>query len=346
MNPKPARPQRRDDLWKPLLRAVLLLLGIALLGTLGYMVLEGWTLIEAAYMTAITLTTVGFLEVRPLSPEARVFTILLLVSGVTVFFYLIGAFGEFVVTGQLRNFLRSRRMSDQIDRLSHHYIVCGYGHVGSQAAADLEAWGGRCVVVEVDPPEDGSLENMLHLVGDATQDEVLRSAGIERAAGVVVSTRDDAANVFITLTARALNPHLVIVARSNVPSTDQKLRSAGATHVISPYTIAGRRIATQLLYPSITAFLDELVHVAGTDLSMDELRVMPDSGLVGATLASAEIRSRIGANVIAVRREGSPAVVTNPPPDYRFEPGDVLVVLATPEQLDELAVLTGGWESH
>ena len=237
-------------------------------------------------------------------------------------------------------------MSDEIDRLRYHYIVCGYGHVGSQVVADLEAWGGRCVVVEVEPPEDGSLENTLHLVGDATQDQVLETAGIERAAGLVVSTRDDATNVFITLTARALNPDLVIVARSNLPSTDQKLRNAGASHVISPHTIAGRRIATQLLYPSITAFLDELVHVSGTDLSIDEMRVLPDSGLAGATLAGAEIRSRIGANVIAVRREGSPEVVTNPPPDYRLEPGDVVVVLATPEQLDELAVLAGGWEGQ
>lgn len=334
----------REDMRKPLLRAILLLVGVSVLGTLGYVVLEGWTLLEAAYMTAITLTTVGFMEVRPLSPGARVFTILLLASGVTVFFYLIGAFGEFVVRGQLRSYLRSRRMSDEIDRLSRHYIVCGYGHVGSQVTADLSAWGGRCVVVEVTPPEDGRLDNVLHVVGDATQGETLRAAGIERAAGLVVSTRDDAANVFITLTARALNPDLVIVARSNLLSTDQKLRSAGADHVISPDTIAGRRIATQLLYPSITAFLDELVHVSGTDLSMDELRVLPGSALAGATLASAEVRSRIGANVIAVRREGSPKVVTNPPPDYQFEPGDVLVVLATPEQLDEMAVLTGGWE--
>lgn len=346
MNQPTVRHRRRDDMWKPVLRGVLLLIGVSVLGTLGYMVLEGWTLIEAAYMTAITLTTVGFLEVRPLSPEARVFTILLLASGVTVFFYLIGAFGEFVVSGQIRHYLRSRRMSNEIDRMSHHYIVCGHGHVGKQVAADLGAWGGRCVIVEVDPPEDGSLDNTLHVVGDATRDEVLRAAGIERAAGLVVSTRDDAANVFITLTARALNPDLVIVARSNLPSTDQKLHSAGANHVISPYTIAGRRIATQLLYPSITAFLDELVHVSGTDLSMDELRVLPGSGLAGATLASAEVRSRIGANVIAVRRDGSPEVVTNPPPDYRFEPGDVLVVLATPEQLDELAVLAGGWEGQ
>ncbi len=333
-------------MWKPLLRAILLLGVVSVLGTLGYMLIEGWTLLEAVYMTAMTLTTVGFHEVRPLSPEGQIFTILLLVSGVSVFFYLIGAFGQFVVSGQLRDYLRSRRMSDEIDRMRQHYIVCGYGHVGRQVAEDLEAWGGQCVVVEVDPPEDGTLDHTLHLVGDATQDQVLEAAGIERAAGLVVSTRDDATNVFITLTARALNPELVIVARSNLPSTDQKLRNAGATHVISPYTIAGRRIATQLLYPSITAFLDELVHVSGTDLSMDELRVLPNSGLAGATLAGAEIRSRIGANVIAVRREGSPKVVTNPPPDYQMEPGDVLVVLATPEQMDELAVLTGGWEDQ
>ena len=331
------------ELRRGLLRAVVLLLGVSILGTAGYVVLEGWTPLEAVYMTAITLTTVGFMEVHPLSPVGRIFTIVLLAGGVSVFFYLVGAFGEYVVSGQLRDHLRGRRMRDEIDRLGNHYIVCGFGRVGRQVVGDIEAWGGRCVTIEIDPAGTEGLETVLHLAGDATQDEVLHAAGIERAAGLVVSTRDDAANVFITLTARALNPGLIIVARSNLPSTDQKLRSAGATHVISPYSIAGRRIATQLLYPSVTAFLDELVNVSGTDLSLDEVRVSTGSSLAGSTLSGAEVRSRIGANVIAVRRHGGPEVVTNPPADYRFAPDDVLIVLATPEQLDELAVLAGGW---
>lgn len=332
-----------SEIRRRLLRAVLLLLGIATLGTAGFIVLEGWTLLEAVYMTAITLTTVGFQEVRPLSPEGRIFTTVLLLAGVSIFFYLIGAFGEFVVSGQFRDYLRSRRMTEEIDRLQHHYIVCGFGRVGRQVAADIESRGGRCVTVTLEPDPSGQLDTVLHVIGDATQDAVLKAAGIERAAGLVVSTRDDAANVFITLTARALNPNVIIVARSNLPTTEQKLRNAGATHVISPYSIAGRRIATQLLYPSITAFLDELVHVSGTDLSMNEVRVRPGSALAGATLSSAEVRSRIGANVIAVRRTGAEEVVTNPPAHFRFEPDDVLVVLATPEQLDELAVLAGDW---
>lgn len=321
-----------------LVRAVLVLLGVVALGTVGYVVVEGWTVLEAAYMTVITLTTAGYLEVHPLSPAGRIFTMFLLAGGVTVFFYLIAVFGEFVISGELRAFQRSRRMRGEIERLRDHYIVCGFGRVGRQVVADIDERGGRCVVVEVDSDAE-RLDTTIHVVGDATRDEVLAAAGIQRAAGLVVSTRDDAANVFVTLTARALNPNIVIVARSNLPSTDQKLRSAGATHIISPYTIAGRRIATQLLYPSITAFLDELVHVSGTDLSMDEVRVHAGSALAGATLSGAEVRSRIGANVIAVRRADGSKVVTNPPADYRLEPDDVLVVLATPEQIDELAVL-------
>ncbi len=175
------------EIRRRLLRAVLLLLGVAILGTAGYIVLEGWTLLEAVYMTAITLTTVGYLEVRPLSPEARIFTILLLASGVSVFFYLVGAFGEFVVSGQLRDYLRSRRMSDEIDRLHNHYIVCGFGRVGRQVAADVERWGGRCVAVTLEPEQVGHSDTVLHVIGDATQDEVLKAAGIERAAGLVVS---------------------------------------------------------------------------------------------------------------------------------------------------------------
>lgn len=141
---------KAGEIRRRLLRAMLLLVGVAIVGTVGYIVLEGWTLIEAAYMTAITLTTVGFMEVRPLSPAARVFTIFLLAGGVTVFFYLIGAFGEFVVSGQFRDYLRSRRMKDEIDRMRNHYIVCGFGRVGRQVVADVDGWGGRCVVVELE----------------------------------------------------------------------------------------------------------------------------------------------------------------------------------------------------
>lgn len=331
------------EFFRPLLRAVLLLAAVAVLGTAGYMALEGWTLLEAAYMTVITLTTVGFMEVHPLSPGARVFTMLLLVGGVSIFFYLIGAFGEFVVSGHFRSYLRKRRMRAEIDRLEGHYIICGYGRVGHQVVTDVESWGGRCVVVELKASEVDPNETILHLIGDATQDDVLLAAGIHRAAGLVVSTHDDAANVFITLTARALKRDLVIVARSNQSTTDQKLRSAGATHIISPYAIAGRRIATQLVYPSVTAFLDDLVNVSGTDLSIDEVRVNAGSTLAGSTLASAEIRSRVGANVIAVRRSGDQTVVPNPAADYRFDEEDVLIVLATPEQLDELRVLAADW---
>lgn len=339
--------QRREagELLRGLWRAALLLAGVCVAGVVGFVVLEGWPLLDAVYMTAITLSTVGFLEVHPLSPAGRIFTILLLAGGVSIFFYLVGAFGEYVVSGQLRAYLRGRRMKEEIDRLTGHYIVCGYGRVGRQVVADVEGWGGRCVIIEVDPAVTHGMDGLLLLVGDATQDQVLKAAGIERAAGLVVSTRDDAANVFITLTARALNPDIIIVARSNLPSTDQKLRSAGANHVISPYSIAGRRIATQLLYPSVTAFLDELVNVSGTDLSLDEVRVSPGSTLAGSTLSDADVRSRIGANVIAVRRGGGPEVVSNPPAAYRFAPGDVLIVLATPEQLDELAVLAGEWSA-
>jgi voltage-gated potassium channel len=329
------------ELRERLVRFLVLLLAIAAVGTLGYMGLEGWGFVDAFYMTVITLSTVGFAEVHPLSEAGRLFTIGLIVAGVSNAAYLLTAAGEYLISGAFRGSLRRQRMQRTIDRLEDHYIVCGYGRVGRQVVADLEQRGKPVVIVELDEAAAQLAGDRAVVVGDASDNEILGRAGIGRARGLVATTGDDAHNVFITLTARALNARLTIVARSNSPATDRKLIDAGATHVISPFTIAGRRISAQLLYPSITDFLDIVVQAGGIELAMEEVRVSAGSTLDGETVGESQIRSLTGANVLAVRTRDR-QLTTNPPPGFRLSADDMLVALGTPEQLAKLTTLAGG----
>lgn len=325
-----------------LFRFVGAVLAIATMGTAGYMVIEGWALLDSLYMTVITLSTVGFTEVRPLSPVGRAFTAGLIVAGVGSVTYLFAAIGQNIISGELTGSLRKARMQRHIDDLTDHFIICGFGRVGQQVAVDLRSERAPCLVV--DERESALAEvpsGIPWLHGDASDDEVLRLAGVERAAGLVATTGDDAVNLMISLSARTLNPRLTIVARSNQPASEPKLLRAGATQVISPYTISGRRIARQLLRPSIIDFLDVVMHTGQLELVLEECHVQPGSDLHGKTVAEAEVRKRTGANVLAVRRHDQGAILTNPPAEMRFEPEDLIIALGTSEQLGTLSRLAG-----
>jgi len=328
---------------RKLLRFAAAYVAIIALGTLGYLAIEGWHVVEALYMTVITLSTVGFNEVRPLSPAGRVFTTALIVAGVGAVTYLFAAVSQYVVSGELTGSIRKARMQQRIDALAGHYIIVGYGRVGRQVIEDLRAAGAPCVVLEQDAEALTEIPDGLpSIAGDGADDEVLVRAGIGRAAGLVASTGDDATNLFVTLSARSLNPELSIVARANHPASEAKLRRAGATHVISPYTISGRRIARQLLTPTVTDFLDVVMHWGGLELLLEECTVQPHGRLAGKTVAEADVRKHTGANVLAIRRRGDGGIVTNLPGELRFEPADVLIALGTAEQLGRLVELAGG----
>jgi len=322
-----------------LVRFGLLLVAITLSGTIGFMVLEGWNAIESLYMTVITLSTVGFSEVRPLSQEGRLFTTALIVSGVASVGYLFSAISHNIVSGELHGTLRRSRMHKSIDALSNHYIVCGFGRVGGEVVASLSQGGENCVVVE-DSTEVLENSALLHVTGDAADDDTLLSAGIKRAAGLVAVTGSDATNLFITISARTLNSDIIIVARANQPSTEAKLLRAGATHVLSPYKLGGRRIATQLLYPSVADFLDVVMHAGDLELRLEEFTVQTGSNLHQKTVAEIQVRQRTGANVLAICRIDGGSVITNPPSEMRFAPGDVLIALGTMDQLNALEKLT------
>lgn len=237
-----------------LVRLGVILLGFVAVGTAGYTVLEGYPPLDALYMAVITLTTVGFGEIHPLSPVGRLFTIGLILGGVGTMAFLLSTLVEYLVGGELTGTLRIRRMQHSIDLLREHYIVCGYGRVGQQIVEDLQSRGAAVVVIESDPKPAAALGPAVpHLEADASSEEALERAGIRRARGLVAATGDDSTNIVISLTARTLQPALMIVARASHAASEAKLLRAGATHVVSPYRIGGQRMAAQLLEPQPSA---------------------------------------------------------------------------------------------
>jgi voltage-gated potassium channel len=328
-----------SDVRARLVRFGVILPTITIAGTWGYMYLEGWNFFDSLYMTVITLSTVGFSEVSPLSPEGKLFTTLLIVAGVAAVTYLFSAISHHVVSGELHGTLRRRQMQRKIDTLSNHFIVCGYGQVGAQVVESLRQRGKTCVVIETTEKDPGNPEVPV-IIGNAEDDEILKQAGIERAEGLVAATGDDASNLFITVSAHTLNKDLTIVARANSSASEAKLQYGGATHVISPHIMGGKRIATQLLHPSVTDFLDVVMHSGDLELWLEEFTLSAMCDLEGKTVAESQVRQRTGANILAIRRRDGGSVLTNPPAELRFAPGDVLIALGTRQQLKDLSVLS------
>ena len=330
-----------EEMTRPIRRFLVVLIGIGLAGTIGFMTLEGWNVLDALYMTVITLSTVGFGEIHPISAAGKIFIIVLITAGVGAVAYLFSTLSQYVVSGALTGSFRSRRMQRIIDALSGHFIVCGYGRVGQHVVSDLEDRGRRCVVIESDSTTAERLADRLVVIGDAADDDALRRAGINRARGLVAATGDDADNLFITLSARSLNPNTLIVARANDPASEPKLLRAGATHVISPFSISGHRIASQLLNPSITDFLDVVMHSADLELWLEEVTVTAGSDLEGKAMETAMLRLEVGANIIAIRRAQERGFTTVPQTGLQVQSGDVMIALGTQEQLHALSKLAG-----
>lgn len=305
-------------------------------GTVGYMLIEGWGVIDAFYMTAITLTTVGFGEVQTLTTNGRIFTVALLVAGVAFIAYGL----EYLLTANLGNTWRKRRMMRTIESLENHVIVTGYGRVGQSAVASLQNSKREVVVIEKNAEKVMELDvlDLTYLVGDATKDEVLQQAGIDRAWGMLVCTGDDSRNLFIVLSARALNANLYIVARSVDAENERKMRRAGANRVVSPYQIGGQHMANIVIRPHVTDFFDVVTLDGGIELWVEELVIGPTSRLVGKTVGEANIRQETGVSIIAMLRENHSSI---PNAQTRLHANDELIVVGTREQLTKLEKLTG-----
>jgi voltage-gated potassium channel len=312
------------------------LLVVVAAGVIGYMAIEGWSFIDALYMTVISLSTVGYKEVAELSTAGRVFTIVLIVGGVGVMFYTLTSIVQYVVEGNLANILWRRRMEEKISKLREHIILCGFGRVGTEVARVFAEEGTRFVVIDPDPDAIGraAFQGYPYLQGNATSDEILRSAGIERAQALVAAAGDDADNVFITLSARGLRPDLLITARASAQDSEAKLRRAGADRTIYPHVLGGRRLALLTLRPLVVDFVDTALHSRGREMLLENVKVGPGSPVVGETVQEGQ-RCSSGAIILAVQKKGG-KLVTTFEQDSPLELGDELVVIGTREQLRTL----------
>ncbi|MDX1664894.1 MAG: potassium channel protein [Candidatus Promineifilaceae bacterium] len=319
------------------------LLAVLALGTGWYYVVESWSVLDSLYMTVITLTTVGFGEIHPLSPRSRLFTILLILLGVSTVAYGFGSLGEYILTSGVLERWQKRGTMRAIKKLDNHIIVCGAGRVGQTAAAALFDMGRACVLVENDQAvldEIARHDGWVVLEGDATRDETLLEAGIERADGLLVCTGSDSNNLFIVLSARALSADLFIVARGVEAGNEPKMRRAGADKVISPYQIGGRHMANVAVRPHVTEFLDVVTLDSGLELWLEEVMIRESSPLAGLTVVEADLRRRTGVSLIALLR-GEEKEMLTPDESSRFMVGDELIVLGTRQQLSEMEKLIG-----
>ena len=316
------------------------LAGVVVVGSVGYVVL-GFGVLDAVYQTVTTITTVGFREVEPLNGAGQVFTIVLILAGVGTALYTLTMVLEMFVEGHVGEAMERRRMDRAIGALGGHVIVCGWGRVGRAAAHDLEGAGMPMVVVDVDPERVASIPRSYpQICGDASDDDVLRHAGIDRAAALVATVSTDAANLFITLSARSLRPDLFIVSRAREDASVNKLLRAGADRVVNPQEIGGARIAAFVSRPRVTDFLDVVMHTRETELLLEQITLTADSALVGLSLSEAKVRDRTGALVLALH-DPSAGLVSNPGGGVVMKTEQTLIAIGTPVQLESLATIAG-----
>ncbi len=318
--------------------SILTLVIIIACATAIYMLLERMSLTDALYMTLITISTVGFGEVRPLSQAGRIFTMVLILLGVGVVTTTISNAIGIVLGPRLWLSIRQRTMERVIMTIENHYIVCGYGRMGEQIIGDLVARGEPYVLVEADPERQEELleANIPFVIGDATTDETLLEAGIERARGLVAAVEGDSDNVMIVLTARELNPKLLIVARVTSGENESKLRRAGANRVVSPYQIGGHRLTLALLRPAVSDFLDRIFSFhEDIDMEIGQIYLRAGARLAGQTIASCELRQTHQVSILAIQKPNREVIIT-PSPAQELEVGSTLIIIGPPETVYEL----------
>ncbi|RMH20308.1 MAG: potassium channel protein [Gemmatimonadetes bacterium] len=328
--------------------AAVLFAVLVVVGTLGYLWIEGWSFHDALYMTVITLTAVGYQEVAPLSEAGRNFTMALLGLGVTSMGIWFALITSFIVELDLKDALRRRRMQRRIEDLSDHIIVCGAGRTGRQVMEELVAMAQPFVAIERDHGRldvvQRTFPDLLYVEGDATLDVNLEAAGVRRARGLVTCLSAEPDNVFVCLSARDLNQHMTIVARAFEEDTIDKLYRAGADHVVSPNVSGALRMASMLLRPQVVHFLDIATRSQGLSLRLEQAQITADSNIAGKTLAEAALPQATGLIVIAIQKErdDDERFVFNPQGTTVLEPGDRIIVLGQPEQIRSLQRFVGG----
>ncbi len=323
--------------FKQVLISIALSLAVIGGGALGYMLIEGWSAFDSLYMTVITLATVGYGEVHPVSPLGRAFTLVLIFTGVGFFLYVAGSIIQYLVEGRIRLILGRRKLDTQINKLKNHFIICGYGRIGRVLARFLVEKYVDVVVIERSEKRIAKLDEdgVLYLVGEAADEAMLVKAGVHRARGLVTAVATDADNVFLVLIAKELNPDLFIVARASQNTTKKTLKAAGANKVISPYDLGARRMAHAILRPTVIRFLETAFADESTDIVMEQITVGQNSDLVGKTLMESEIRQKYDLILIVIRKPDD-TMTFNPKADTVIEAGDTMVVVGCAKALIDI----------
>lgn len=332
--------QKQKDFRKKVIRRVgLMLLLLAIInayGTIGIWLLEGSSLMDSFYMSVITLTTVGFAEVVNLSEGGRLFAITLIYAGLAGSGISVAMITSLLFEDTISDVLEGTRMQRKINNLSNHYIVCGFGNTGRQVSEELTQTGKTVVVIDMDSKPEQDAANLYHLPGDARQDEVLEKAGIKRAAGLASTLTEDSDNVFVVLTARALNPDLVITSRYKDDDTEKKLFTAGANYAVSPYRMGGHRMMLSLTTPSMAALMDATHPESTLNVHFTHVPVPPEAPINGRLLSETHIRDKsLGALVVAVVDKAGNTTF-NPSPDFRLDNIRELLILGDTEQINSL----------
>jgi len=322
--------------------ASLLVLGVFVFGTLGFVVIEGWNVWDAFYMTLTTVTTIGYREVHDLSAAGRAFNIVVIIVGVSTVLYTLSLLMALIVEGELHDRWEGRRRERMQNQLSQHFILCGFGRIGSVIAEQFKRQRVPFLVVESSAgrTKDANDAGHLAIAGDASTEDLLKRAGIDRARGLIAAVGTDAENVYIVLTARLLRPDLFIVGRAESEEAQRKLVRAGADRVISPYHIGALQIAQTALRPAVVDFVRLATSSENLELAMEQVKLGESSELAGRTIVQANLRQRFRAIVVAIQRANG-QMEFNPSPDAVMSAGDHLVVLGPPDSLRELELIAG-----
>jgi voltage-gated potassium channel len=319
-----------------LLLAIAAIVALAAVGTVGYMAIEHMSVLDALYMTVITISTVGYEEVKPLGTGGRIFTMAMIVTGVGTAFYVFATITQFVVEGQLREAVGRVAMKHKIEKLEGHVVICGFGKMGRVVAEEVTRSGGTAVVIERDPAREAELaaSGLLYVIGSSLEDRVLEEAGLRRARAIVIVTASEADNVFITLSARAMNPKINIHARGESEVGLQHLRMAGADQAVAAYQWGALRLAAAVMRPSVVDFLELSFPGRGAEIDLEEIRVAEGSALVGQPISAVE-QSSTRLRIVALKRGSAPSTLI-PDPATRIEAGDFLVAIGDRDTLRRL----------
>lgn len=330
-------------LFAKVLYAFVILLFIILGGTIGYMIVEGWDVGDAFFMTIITVSTVGFNEVNELSQDGQLFTAFLIITSFGTFAYAVSAITSYLVGGEYKSYFKEYKIVKEADKLQNHVVVCGFGRVGKQAISQLNAHNQNYIIIENDNEaiEERQDDSILFLSGDATQDEILLKAGLKRAKALITTLPSDADNLFVVLTARELCPTVKIISRASKSTSVKKLKIAGADNVIMPDSLGGAHMASLVMQPDLLEFLDHLSIEGSADVNLEVLSFneLPDE-LKNKSIAEMNAYQRTGCTIIGFKTAAGDYVI-NPAPETEVIPNSKLFVLGNPDQIKKLNEILG-----